>query len=103
MPRRLPLSRKGRHAIVGAVVAEGDQVSVQLLDRPLLLARFRRLLTQHVRQLVGERVKPARPIGVANRGSTLSERRYLRTVLRDSPCVAQSPGSRIVADIASVG
>jgi hypothetical protein len=63
MPRRLPLSRKGRHAIVGAVVAEGDQISVQLLDRPLLLARFRRLLTQHVRQLVGERVKPARPIG----------------------------------------
>ena len=34
-----------------------------VVDLPLLLARFRRLLTQHVRQLVGERVKPARPIG----------------------------------------
>ena len=38
LPRSLPVAREGRQAIVGAVVAEGGQISVQLLGRPLLLA-----------------------------------------------------------------
>jgi hypothetical protein len=53
MPDRLPLASEGRDTIVGAVVAEGDQVGVQLLDRALLFARLRRLQAQHVRKLVG--------------------------------------------------
>ena len=44
MPGRLPLAGEGRHAVVGAVVAEGDQIGVQLLDRPLLFARLPGLL-----------------------------------------------------------
>jgi hypothetical protein len=36
----LPVAGEGRHAIVRAVMAEGGQVSVQLLDRPLLLVRL---------------------------------------------------------------
>ena len=62
LPGGLPVASEGRHAIVGAVVAEGDQIGVQLLDRPLLLARLPRLLPQHMRQLVGVRVQLARPV-----------------------------------------
>ena len=40
--------------------------------------------------------------GVLNFGSTLSERRYCAPCTATAPCVAQSPGLRIVADIASV-
>ena len=39
LPSGLPVASEGRHAIVGAVVAEGGQIGVQLLGRPLLLAR----------------------------------------------------------------
>ena len=38
MPRRLPLAGECGHAIVGAVVAQRDQIGVQLLARPFLLA-----------------------------------------------------------------
>jgi len=38
MPRRLPLARESRHAVVGAVVAQDGQVGVQPLGRALLLA-----------------------------------------------------------------
>ena len=79
----LPIARESRHAIVGAIIAQHHQVGVQLLDRPLLFARLPCLLSQHMRQLVGVWVQPARPIRDANFGSTLSERRYLRTVFRD--------------------
>jgi hypothetical protein len=58
---------------------------VQLLDRPLLLARLPCLLPQHLRQLVGVWVHLLGRSGTANFGSTLSERRYLRTVFLDSP------------------
>ena len=40
MPRRLPLSREGRHAIVGAVVAEGDRTSMNLLTVRFCLRDF---------------------------------------------------------------
>src|SRR5665213_1007552 len=63
MSGRLPLPREGRHAVAGAVVTQRDQIGVHLLDRALLLARLARLLPQHVRQLVGERIKAAWPIG----------------------------------------
>ena len=59
MPGRSPLAGEGGHAIVGAVVAESHKVSMQLLRRPLLLARLPRLLSQHLRQLVGIGVKLA--------------------------------------------
>ena len=62
LPSGLPVASEGRHAIVGAVVAEGGQIGVQLLDRPLLLSRLPRLLPQHMRQLVGVGVQLARPI-----------------------------------------
>src|SRR5277367_2258056 len=62
LPSGLPVASEGRHAIVGAVIAEGGQISVQLLGRPLLLARLPGLLPQHMRQLVGVRVQLARAI-----------------------------------------
>ena len=62
LPSGLPVASEGRHAIVGAVVAEDRQISVQLLHRPLLFARLSRLLPQHLRQLVGVRVQLARAI-----------------------------------------
>jgi hypothetical protein len=40
LPSGLPVARERRHAIVGAVVAEGGQIGVQLLGRSLLLADF---------------------------------------------------------------
>ena len=62
LPSGLPVASEGRHAIVGAVVAEGGQIGVQLLGRPLLLARLPGLLPQHLRQLVGVRVQLARAV-----------------------------------------
>ena len=62
LPGGLPVAREGRHAIVGAVVAQRHQIGVQLLDRALLLARLPRLLPQHMRQLVGMRIQLARPV-----------------------------------------
>ena len=62
LPGGLPVASEGRHAIVGAVIAEGDQIGVQLLDRALLLARLPRLLSQHMRQLVGVGIQLARPV-----------------------------------------
>src|SRR6202167_319734 len=62
LPSGLPVASEGRHAIVGAVIAEGGQISVQLLGRPLLLARLPGLLPQHMRQLVGVGVQLARAI-----------------------------------------
>ena len=49
LPSGLPVASEGRHAIVGAVVAEGGQIGVQLLGRPLLLAGLPGLLPQHLR------------------------------------------------------
>ena len=63
LPGALPVAGEGRHAIVGAAVAEGGQIGVQLLDRPLLLAGLSRLLPQHLRQLVGVGVQLARAVG----------------------------------------
>ena len=54
----LPIASEGRHAIVGAFVAKHGQIGVELLDRPLLLARLPCLLSQHMRQLVRVRVQP---------------------------------------------
>jgi hypothetical protein len=49
LPSGLPVASEGRHAIVGAIIAKERQVGVQLLGRPLLLARLPRLLPQHMR------------------------------------------------------
>jgi len=49
LPSGLPVASEGRHAIVGAVVAEDGQIGVQLLGRPLLLAGLPGLLPQHLR------------------------------------------------------
>src|SRR5271156_4517293 len=62
LPSGLAVASESRHAIVRAVVAEGGQISVQLLDRPLLLARLPPFLPQHLRQLVGVRVQLARAV-----------------------------------------
>ena len=62
LPSGLPVASEGRHAIVGAVVTESGQIGVQLLGRPLLLAGLPGLLPQHMRQLVGVWVQPARTV-----------------------------------------
>ena len=62
LPSGLPVASEGRHAIVGAVIAEGGQISVQLLGRPLLLAGLPGLLPQHLRQLVGVGVQLGRAV-----------------------------------------
>jgi hypothetical protein len=55
------------------------QIGVQLLDRPLLLARLPRFLPQHPRQLVGARVQ----LGLSHlvRRSSISEKKLYRRVL----------------------
>ena len=58
----LPLPRKGRDPVIGALVAEGDQIGVDLLQGPPLLARLARLRPQPGRQLVGEGIQLARPL-----------------------------------------
>ena len=56
-----------------------------MFDRALVLARFTALDPQHRCELVGIGVEPARTVGDVKPGSTLSARRYLRTVLRERP------------------
>jgi hypothetical protein len=62
LPSLLPFTGEGRHAIVGALIAQRRQISMQLQDRSLLLARLGRLLSQHMRQLVGVGIELARPV-----------------------------------------
>jgi hypothetical protein len=59
----LPATNKGGDAAIGAVIAERDKVGVQALRCPLLLARFDCFLPQPTRQLLGEWVQFAWPIG----------------------------------------
>jgi len=97
MPRRLPLSRKGRHGLI-AVVAEATSQRATADLRFCL--RDLRLLSSMCASLSANG-----SAGSADRAwrtaLDTSERRYLRTVLRDSPCVAQFPDREFVADIAS--
>jgi hypothetical protein len=58
----LPRPRKGRDPVVRALVAEGDQIGVKLLQGPPLLAGLARLRLQPGRQLVGKWIKLARPL-----------------------------------------
>ena len=85
LPSGLPVAREGRHAIVGAVVTEGGQIGVQLLvvrfclrDFPASCRSICDSLSAYGSSLLGRS-------GMANFGSTVSERRYLRTVFLDSP------------------
>ena len=55
-----PRPREGRHAVVGTVEAEHDEVGVHLLQGPPLLARLGRLALEPARELVRERIELAR-------------------------------------------
>ena len=57
-----PLPRKGRNPAVGAGKAQLDQIGMHLFQRPPLLARLAGLRLQPAGQLLGERIKLARPI-----------------------------------------
>ncbi len=57
----LPLPREGGDPVVGALVAEGDQIGVDLPQGPPLLAGLARLRLQPGQQLVSERIELARP------------------------------------------
>jgi hypothetical protein len=59
---RPPLPREGRDPAVGAGVAQGDQIRVELLQGPPLLAGLPRFSLQPGRQLVGKGVQFARPL-----------------------------------------
>ena len=59
----LPAPHKRRHPAVGSFISQSDEVGVHLLGRALLLARLACLDPQPTRQLLGERVKLARPLG----------------------------------------
>ena len=63
LPICSPLARKRRHTPVGPLVAEDNEVSVQLLDRALVLARLAGLDLQPVGKLRRKRVQLARPLG----------------------------------------
>ena len=85
LPRGPPVASEGRHAIVGAVVAERGQISVSCLavrfclrDFPASCRSIRDSLSAYGSSLLGRS-------GMLNFGSTLSERRSLRTVFLDSP------------------
>ena len=62
LPINPPLPGKGSDPVVGALVAKPDQICVQLLQCPALLAGFCSLGLQPGCELVGERVELARPI-----------------------------------------
>jgi hypothetical protein len=61
LARGLPRPCKGRDPVVGALVAERDQISVKLLQGPPLLAGLARLSLQPGRQLVREGIELAGP------------------------------------------
>jgi hypothetical protein len=63
LPLRPPLPDKGRNPSVGAVIAQGDQVRVELPCGPAPFAPLPRRHHQPPRQLVGKRVQPARAPG----------------------------------------
>lgn len=60
VPVGTPSPRKGRHASVGAVIAELDQIGVHLLHGAAFLARLARLHQQPGGQTIRIRVKLAR-------------------------------------------
>lgn len=72
-----PVSRNGRNPITRAVIIKVDPISVQLL-----IVRFRLRVRPIFRpSQAGSRSATS----FLKRGSTLSARRYLRIVFRDSP------------------
>src|SRR3546814_13771793 len=58
-----PCPREGGDTAIGTVIPEAHQISVQLLDRALLLARASHLPLQPGRQPFHERIQLARPLG----------------------------------------
>jgi hypothetical protein len=62
LPVRLPLSDERGHTPVRTLVAEDDEIGVQLLHGALLLAGLAGFDLEPVRQLVGKPVQLARPL-----------------------------------------
>ena len=75
---RAPVTGKGCHPAIGAGEAERHEISMQLLQRSPLLARFPGLGLQPAGQLVGERIKLARPF---RRGERRLDRSRLQVLL----------------------
>jgi len=63
LPVSLPAADKCRHPARRTIITQHDKVSMQMLRRALLLARFAGLMPQPARQLLGKRVQLARPMG----------------------------------------
>jgi hypothetical protein len=85
-----PVPRKSGNPVVGSFIAEAHQIGVQLLDRALLLARSAHLAPQPGRQMLSKWVSLLGRSGTLKRGSIVSDRKYLRIVLRDSPCAPRN-------------
>jgi hypothetical protein len=85
LARGLPRPCKGRDPVVGALVAESDQIGVKLLQGPPLLAGLARLRFSQADSLSAKGSSLLGRSGTLNAGSTAPDRRYLRIVFRDSP------------------
>src|ERR1700729_1915261 len=85
-------------------LAEGGQISVQLLGRALLLARLPRFLSQQMRQLVGVGASLLGRSGILNFSSKRCPRADICVLCCSTDlCVGVSLGSRNDLDNASVG
>lgn len=72
LPIRPPFPGKGRDPIVGPVKPQADQVRMQLLEGPLLLAGPVRFRLQPGSQSVRKGVKLARPMSSGSQGTFCS-------------------------------
>ena len=62
LPPHLPAADKRRNPAIGSLKTQRREISVHLLGRALLLARFGPLLPQPARQLLGKRIQLAGPV-----------------------------------------
>ena len=80
-----PFAGERRHPVVGAGEAERDQIGMQLLRRPALLATLAGLCLQPAGQLLGKGIELARALRGREPWLDPPDFRYFRIVLRDSP------------------
>ena len=62
LPVSFPGASKGGDATIRALIAKGDQIRMQLFERPFLLAWLARFRLQPVRQLISKYIQFAWPI-----------------------------------------
>src|SRR3546814_13092784 len=87
-----PCPREGGDTAIGTVIPEARQISVQLLDRALLLARASHLPLQPGRKPFHERIQLARPLGhLELRLDRISPQPFTDRITSQSPATPHPP------------